>query len=471
MEDNLQPIEGGSILKALADLFFKGLDKMLAEQAEYEEEMGVLKQVNRIPIVDKAGHEHTLTVKLAPVRDKEGVFYAEASCDDKTLDVSEINGVALRLNNVTLKDFKQKIADMLAKQGYTSDILEDVPSAEPQESEDVEPESEQSDDKSDKTSEASQDLVDAANAWLSKSHVAVQHSSGAFCVVGGSVELADPSVALLTVEVEGGAGGDTPKGVEPQEYEITLTADNNELITENEFFEKIDSCIDSYLRSNKFKLETKQYVKGNSTISATFKKDSETGDIAVTAISASSNIKASLDAIYAVTDNDTFVASLEDGAERSFEISDLGDDGYDVEEIEKVDVSGTYDVLFGAFDNAWTLVEGFRWAVGDNAWVHATFLWSAGDAIHNLRDYAGALVVRNTNMYPVAHGLGQPYLDLSDAMTAECKVDCDVIINKTTELLNDLLETIDLYRANLHPEEQTCMDAFVNNIKDLLCYE
>ena len=49
-DKNRQNVQGGVIIDTLAKLLFKGLDNIFDAAAEYEREMGVLKQITRIPV-------------------------------------------------------------------------------------------------------------------------------------------------------------------------------------------------------------------------------------------------------------------------------------------------------------------------------------------------------------------------------------------------------------------------------------
>ena len=107
-----QIIEGGSLLSSIVKLLFGGIDNILDSMAEYEEEMGVLKQINKILITD-GNTNYTLTVKIAPVRDKEGVFFVEAQTDAPKFDVSSINEKAMKLNNSTKDAFSKMISKLI----------------------------------------------------------------------------------------------------------------------------------------------------------------------------------------------------------------------------------------------------------------------------------------------------------------------------------------------------------------------
>lgn len=144
-----QAVQGGVLLDALTRLLFNGLDGIFDAAAEYEKEMGVLKQINKIKVADKDGNDYTCIVKLAPVKDKDGVYYVEISCVDengRTATQYKFDGIdqsALKLDKSNKKEFKKWIADVLADNG-----LEEIEIDEESEEE----ESEEKESKSDKMS-------------------------------------------------------------------------------------------------------------------------------------------------------------------------------------------------------------------------------------------------------------------------------------------------------------------------------
>lgn len=141
---NKQPVQGGALLDALSKLFFKGLDNIFDAAAEYQKEMGVLKQVNKIPVKDKAGNEYTVTVKLAPVKDKDGIFYVEVSSDAPGFTVSEdINEKAIKLSKESMKEFRNVVFSILRENNLEEikdEDAEDESESDQQESKDEAPE-------------------------------------------------------------------------------------------------------------------------------------------------------------------------------------------------------------------------------------------------------------------------------------------------------------------------------------------
>lgn len=114
MESIKQPVLAGGLLSKLGELFFKGIGNILDAAAEYEEEFGVLKQKTVLNLKDeKTGKDYTLTIKLSPVKDKEGKFWVEAETTAPDLDVSSINEKVFDLNKSKKDDFNNMINKLL----------------------------------------------------------------------------------------------------------------------------------------------------------------------------------------------------------------------------------------------------------------------------------------------------------------------------------------------------------------------
>lgn len=139
--NNKQTVQGGAILDALSKLFFKGLDNIFDAAVQYEKEMGVLKQVNNITVKDKAGNEYTVTIKLAPIKDKKDIFFVEVSSDAPNFAVSDdINKKAITISTESMKDFKKMVNDILKANNLTEVKDDDESSEEEQEEESEETE-------------------------------------------------------------------------------------------------------------------------------------------------------------------------------------------------------------------------------------------------------------------------------------------------------------------------------------------
>lgn len=113
-----QTIEGGALLDALSKLLFKGLDNIFDAASEYQKEMGVLKQVTKIPVKDGLGKEYNLIVKLSPIKDKNNMYYVEVDCpNNNKFKPGALHQSTITLSKDNLKQFNQTIDKILDRNG------------------------------------------------------------------------------------------------------------------------------------------------------------------------------------------------------------------------------------------------------------------------------------------------------------------------------------------------------------------
>ena len=113
---NKQDIEGGAIVDALSKMLFKGIGSIFEAAAEYQKEMGVLKSVNKVPVIDTKGQEHELIVKLSPIKDKDGVYFVEVECPGYSkFNAEGVTERAFQINKNNMNDFKKVIDQILKK--------------------------------------------------------------------------------------------------------------------------------------------------------------------------------------------------------------------------------------------------------------------------------------------------------------------------------------------------------------------
>lgn len=117
-------VQGGALLDALSKFLFKGIESIFDAAVEYKNEMGVLKQVTTIPVKSERDQKkYTLTVKLTPIKDKEGNYYIELECPDyPKFKPGALHGNVVKLNKDNQKDFIKLVDQILDKNG-----LERVP--------------------------------------------------------------------------------------------------------------------------------------------------------------------------------------------------------------------------------------------------------------------------------------------------------------------------------------------------------
>lgn len=122
-----QSIQGGALLDALSKLLFKGIDNIFNTAVEYQKEMGVLKQINKIPVLDRlSNQEYELIVKLAPVKDKDGVYYVEIECPGyKKFKPGALHTNTIKLNNANDKEFTKLINKIIDSNNLERIVTED----------------------------------------------------------------------------------------------------------------------------------------------------------------------------------------------------------------------------------------------------------------------------------------------------------------------------------------------------------
>lgn len=329
---------GGGLLSRLSNLLFKGLDSILDDAAKYEEEMGVLKQVNHIPLDDG---KYDLVIKLSPVRDKEGMFYVEAYTDPKAegLDLSSINEKVLKLDKNNKSKFKEQILKLIEKSGHSVDESEE------------EAEEESEEDETSIWDEASNNVEEAVDAYNDKPMSADMEGAKIYIhaeltstgeIESGYVdeESGQCTIILQVIDYEDDEVFDDDAHL--KEIELTVVkgdkVDNPEniharLIREIQAFAKD-------LELTKIVFSTSVDKKDN--IQASFVRGQGT-EVSLTAIHAS-DILSAMDVINAVVEDDEFVNSLPEGQEQSFNIIN-NEDSFDIEPIDGVDTTGSLEAI------------------------------------------------------------------------------------------------------------------------------
>lgn len=114
-----QQAVGAGVLDFLKKVFFSSLENILEGAVEYKKDMGVLKQVNTICAEEKKDKDkiHVFHVSLSPVKDQEGRFVVDITCDDIPEDelkgIRSIQGKALEINKENADEFNKLIKKFL----------------------------------------------------------------------------------------------------------------------------------------------------------------------------------------------------------------------------------------------------------------------------------------------------------------------------------------------------------------------
>lgn len=464
-----QIIEGGSLLSSIVALFFKGLDNILDSAAEYEEEMGVLKQVNHIALQDEDGKQYELTIKLAPVRDKKGIYYVEASTDKPGFDVSSMNDIAVRLNNQTMKEFNAKVNELIEKNKLT-----------------VVKEEEKSDEETLDEHTVGEPLTDR-QVQLLISEVQKKFKPTYVRWIAGEKKLEPPQLVTGTLKVE--LNGDADNQVcqvtisvtiDETKYGLSIEPDNTStpLADVEVMVKNIKLILNKYMQLNDLEeydpnesADSSNPTNSSKIVDATLKKVTGSTELTLMAINASCNIKAALDMLTDVVDDEEFINSFADDEERSIEITDLGDN-YDVEEIDEVDITPTYNVLFRQTSYLCSTLVAARWALGEIEWNKLLPICSIEWALSNLLNSAASWVVRHEGRYPTPQN---PYSDCDYADFSCCedesgKLQPECLQSMLLEDLDELVLLLDNYYVNLEYDEQSVVAAALTEFKRTLTY-
>ena len=371
-QTTMQPIQGANLLNALVDFFFKGIDKALSDKAQYEEEMGVLKQINRIPIQTLDGkYSYVLTIKLSPVRGKDSYYYVEAETDAPGLDVSAINRKTMQLDKDNMQQFRVTVDKLLSSSRFVSEMDDtdtNIPEGKVVGEPSDEPTSE-SDDSSVTTEGALSEYLDNADKWFNKEHIAVANGSDGdlyqLSFKFSSDDIGDKCyVEISIIRIQDNSPVETLK------VEVDMLDSDGNLIDEATFLKRVRKSIESEVSEHSYS-NLNFGVPRQGVVSATFIKDSE--GVGLTAIKASSDLNKTMEIIYDIMDSDDFAEQLPEGEEMSFAITEQDDD-YDIEEIDGVDVSCAVCDIYKAISSMYITLKSLQAMIGVKIWRNDNFL-------------------------------------------------------------------------------------------------
>lgn len=104
---------GGGVLDQIFKMLFKGIDNILDSAAEYENDMGVLKQVTKIKVKGPDNKEYEVKIKLAPVKDRENIFYVEVESTYPDFNGESMDKKTAKLDKKNKADFDKMVLDLL----------------------------------------------------------------------------------------------------------------------------------------------------------------------------------------------------------------------------------------------------------------------------------------------------------------------------------------------------------------------
>jgi len=463
MADTKQKIEAAGLLSTLMKSLFGNIGDILNSAAEYEEEMGVLKQVTRIPLQDTStGRTYTLTIKLSPVKDKDSLYYIEAETDAPNFDVASINARTIRLDNKTMDAFNKMIEELIAKNG-----LENRDDESTEDDADTAEEAEKSDMTLTQEAEINDLENDLKQELRSTQYSAVNEDGEKVYVHVDFVEDKVSSVCTLEFSVYDNAGQimNYPKST----YECSTVDEYGNTLSFAPFYNEVGECISEYAADNGLTMD-KSSLAASSIVSAKLFKASDQDEIEVRAIKASCDARKAMNVIYAVAQSDELNELLEAGSEPvAVEIVET-DDGYDVNTIDEVDTSSCYCDLFKEVCIANSTLNTYQWAIGLRAWNDDPFLGSCQYPVSNFLDSCAIWVISHTDKFPTTIGaFGNDCTDL-DNLKEDGNISVEKVQEATIALLTGIVEIVDIYYVNLNHEEQKVVDEFMNEVNRLLAY-
>lgn len=465
---NSQPtaVEGdSSILNSLADLFFRGLNHLLDSASEYQEEMGILKQVTTVNFKGTDGKVHRLAIKLAPVRDKKGLFYIEAFSDMEGFDVSSVNDSVIRLSTSNKRSLENTILGLLQSNGCTwtdeqgnpKDIADLDSEGEDSTTEDTQPEDNEEDDAEKELSNESkyeiQTNVDSIQKEIDEKGVMAISAKEGIVTLGVILSL-DDSMLNCDIEIEevrDMQSADPIPGYQPDTVSIPTINDEGDALDYDTIRKKVKKSIEDYLDSNKLEPDTKHGLFANRRVTGTFIKASE--DVELTAISANFNIVEAADLIDDLASDENFLSMLSEEP-ISLSIEEVGDD-YDIEEVETVDTESCY---YEIFDLAFDL----------NFLCRIYQLYNSEDAtVEDLEIFSQDIISHLVNwIYSLNGKRVFPSTERAFGILEEVRENDDLNLESLLESISDgfadLMDMLDAYYVNFKEDEQLVIDGWLN---------
>ena len=438
-------------------MFFKGVGGILNSAAEYQEEMGVLKQISRVPITDKNGKDYTITIKLSPVKNKDNFYYVEAETNAPGLDVSSINDKTMRLDNTSMKSFNAMIDKLLEENGLQVD----------EEAQDTQLEEETAEDDSTMSTEAQIDeLIASYNNEAEPQTVSADTEW--YDIISTASKGENPNTIALTVGVaEVNSSQFVDKFLQETE-EINAVDENGKVISIEMLLNQANTIISDFMTNHGMKVAKTSPTNASTRIQATF-ANTEHG-VELTAINASCNINTALDIVDELADTDEFIEMLTEEPQ-SFEI--VPEDGeFTIAPIDDINVSEVYDTLFECASYVASTIQAYRWALGETNWYRISFLESIGYTVLEIPQHIAQWVIQHTDHYPVPMCNLTPFSQLTEIKDNNGKINSSILCDVVYNMLCDLVDVLSGYYVNLETAEQSQVDNWVSTLNDnLSCFE
>lgn len=471
MSKSVQPVEGASLLSSLAGLFFKGLDNVLDRAAEYQEEMGVLKQVNRIPIETLDGNNtYTLTIKLSPVRGKDSYYFVEAETDAPGLDVSKINEKTMNIDKANSKQFRDLVDKLISSSNYSAEMdkSEDEDDSEAEVVGEPAEGEEGKGSEGDVTAEGVVDeVIKAAKKWLDNEPVFTSlpgDQSSTPVLIKVDFKPADKSADIEVYATD--VNEKRMDEFEPLDTNISIEVDNP---STEDAIENFKGEVEKKIREfgSEYNFDRIVHSRSNNVVSATFIKDKD--GIGLTAVRASDDINKTMDIIYDLMDSDDFVNQIDEGQEASFQITEEDDD-YDIESIEEVDTSNTYANIYQSVSQVYITLKSLEVMIGLKVWQNDSFFNALYLTVAEFQTTASTWLLDNCDILPI---LQDPY-KLVPSFEAYRNYgdnsEIPAVKQSLSEDLNNLVIALDFMSVNLDEDRISKVVEFNNRIKQILSY-
>jgi len=473
METTKQPVLAAGLLDSLINMFFKGLDKALTSAAEYEEEMGVLKQINRINLESLDGTEHyTLTIKLSPVKNKDNYYFVEAETDAPGLDVSSINEKTMKLDRSNMKQFSKMIDKLLQASNYSHDMVADDEEGNEEGSETAgEPaDGQEGEGSSNLRLEAQVDelLEEVGTHFKEKPPITQSAATG---LVDIAVEFGDASNPQQ-IATKFSILSDSAKVPAAGKYTLNALDEDGSVKSTDQFQGDVTQAIIDYVNDTGVPELSKNLQFGKvtrtETFSATFVK--KEGIVSATSIKASTNIRSAIETVNTLVEDADFADALEEGVPKSFDIAEQ-DDSYAIEPVDSgCEGENAYQELFKLVSNCRNLLKAYTWLVGARTWFADSALCAIDYPLDGLVDQTASWVVKHCDIYPSPQA---PFAELPTFCEFKDEngcVDFDKVKQEAFKVVEGLLDILDIYYPNLEHEEQLQLDNCINSIEEILIY-
>lgn len=469
-DSNLEKVQAAGLLSSLAGLFFRGIDNALSEISEYEEEMGVLKQINKIPIESLDGdRKYTLTIKLSPIRGKDSVYYVEAETDAPNLDVSKLDGKTVSINKDNAREFRKMVDKLISSSNYAAKMKRDADEDDNQDADDDnqdESTSKKRNSKSELSKEGQlKDVVDSVEEWFQENAAIIMGNGLVVNIVVEFTNLTSDGLAEVELSAVDALQnkGQSIKNISPKVITLQLIDKDDNVISAESLIVMIKDHIKEYVSHYKLDANNIKYVKSNSTVLATFIKDKE--GIGLTAIRASNDIDNSMRIVNGLMDSEDFVNSLEDGDEKSFEITESSED-YDIEEIGNFETIDSYLILYRETSRIYIMMKSLESMIGLKAWQADNFFNNLYLDIVQIQTLFSTWLVDNVDILPI---LQDPFELVPSFADYANYTDNSMIPSIKSKLNHDvarLLDIIEFLSVNITADQQSQLDSLVSCLQD-----